>query len=75
MALGNQTDKEFSASGAVTNQYMKHPRLTVPKVHKSALAQIILNGGELQLSPERRFDATIFFTAAELFRKNEIDQK
>ena len=71
MALGNQTDKEFSASGAVTNQYMKHPRLTVPRVHKSVLSQIILNGGEMQLSPERRFDATIFFTATELFKKSD----
>lgn len=69
MELGNQTDKEFSASGAVTSQYMKHPRLTVPKVHKSVLSKIILNGGEKQLSPERRFDATIFFTATELFTK------
>ncbi len=75
MALGNQTDKEFSASGVVTNQYMRHPRLTVPKVHKSALREIILNGGEKQLSPERRFDATIFFTAAELFEKNEGSEK
>lgn len=75
MALGNQTDKEFSASGAVTNQYMKHPRLTVPRVHKSALSQIILNGGEKQLSPERRFDATIFFTANELFKKTTKDGK
>jgi len=67
MSLGNQNDKEFAASGAVTNQYMQHPRLTSPKVHKSALSQIILNGGERLLSPERRFDATIFFTAMELF--------
>lgn len=67
MSLGNQTDKEFSASGAVTNQYMQHPRLTSPKVHKSALSEIILHGGEKLLSPERRFDATIFFTAMELF--------
>ena len=71
MALGNQTDKEFSASGAVTNPYMKHPRLTVPRVHKSVLSKIILNGGEKNLSPERRFDATIFFTATELFGKTD----
>jgi hypothetical protein len=73
MALGNQTDKEFSASGAVTNPYMKHPRLTVPRIHKTVLSKIILNGGERKLSPERRFDATIFFTAAELFGKADSD--
>lgn len=67
MSLGNQTDKEFSASGAITNHYMRHERLTTPRVHRSALTKIILNGGEKLLSPERRFDATIFFTAMELF--------
>lgn len=69
MALGNQTDKEFSASGAITNHYMKHPRLTTPCISKNILSKIILNGGEKLLSPERRFDATIFFTAAALFPK------
>lgn len=71
MGLGNQTDKEFSASGIVTNQYMKHPRIVTPKVGKNVLSEIILNGGERQLSPERRFDATIFFTATELFKQNQ----
>lgn len=67
MSLGPQTDKEFAASGAITNHYMRHERLTTPRVHKSVLSKIILNGGEKLLSPERRFDATIFFTAMELF--------
>jgi len=75
MSLGNQTDKEFSASGAVTNQYMRHPRLASPKVQKSALSEIILNGGEKLLSPERRFDATIFFTAMELFGEIAEEEK
>lgn len=75
MALGNQTDKEFSASGLVTNPYMRHARLERPKVHKSVLSEIILNGGEKMLSPERRFDATIFFTATELFEKKHKTQK
>jgi hypothetical protein len=67
MAMGKQTDKEFAAGGAVTNRYMKHPRLLTPRIHKSVISKIILNGGEKQLSPERRFDATIYFTASELF--------
>jgi hypothetical protein len=75
MALGNQTDKEFSASGVITNQYMKHSRLTLPSIHKSVLSKIILNGGEKQLSPERRFDATIFFTATELFKEIGGEEK
>ncbi|MGJ8633836.1 MAG: HindVP family restriction endonuclease [Luteolibacter sp.] len=72
MALGYQTDKEFAANGMCTNKYMRHARLETPKVHKSVLSEIILNGGEKELSPERRFDATIFFTATELFEKEDL---
>ena len=67
MALGNQTDKEFALNGMVTRNYMQHPRLVKPKLKKELLEQIILNGGEKMLSPERRFDATIFFTASHIF--------
>ena len=67
MDFGNQTDKEFALSGSLTNSYMNGPRLSKPAVRKEALNEIILNGGEKQLSPERRFDATIFFTAQHLF--------
>lgn len=67
MELGNQTDKEFSLNGAQLNKYMMCERLKKPCVPKEALTQIILNGGEEKLSPERRFDATIYFTARHLF--------
>jgi len=67
MGLGNQTDKECSLNGGVTNSYMAHKRLTNPIVPKEAISKLILGGGEKFLSPERRFDATIFFTAAHLF--------
>jgi len=67
MALGNQTDKEFALSGRVTRQYMNHSRLTTPILKKEVLREIILNGGQKELSPERRFDATIFFTASNIF--------
>lgn len=67
MALGNQTDKEFALNGSVTRNYMKHARLTKPKLKKEVLKEIILNGGEKMLSPERRFDATIYFTASNIF--------
>lgn len=61
MALGNQTDKEFALNGGQTHQYMTHPRLTTPILEKEVLREIILNGGQNELSPERRFDATIFY--------------
>jgi hypothetical protein len=67
MALGNQTDKEFALNGRITNQYMKHERLEKPILSKHILKELILNGGERKLSPERRFDATIFFTASHIF--------
>ncbi|CAB4133227.1 Restriction endonuclease, type II, HindVP [uncultured Caudovirales phage] len=67
MALGNQTDKEFALSGRITRNYMEHSRLVKPILKKETLKEIILNGGEKKLSPERRFDATIYFTASHLF--------
>lgn len=62
MAFNYQTDKEFSVSGAITNKYMQCPRLAKPIVPRDALYDIILNGGEKLLMPERRFDQTIYFT-------------
>lgn len=62
MAFNYQTDKEFSVSGAITNRYMRSPRLESPIVPRDALYDIILNGGEKLLMPERRFDQTIYFT-------------
>lgn len=62
MAFNYQTDKEFSVSGAVTNNYMRCPRLEKPIVSRNALFEIIQNGGEKLLMPERRFDQTIYFT-------------
>lgn len=69
MALGNQTDKEYALNGSITRTYMKHPRLSLPALHKSVLNKIILNGGEKLLSPERRLDATIFYSASDIFKK------
>lgn len=71
MALDNQTDKEFALSGKKTISYMACSRLLRPKLSKNVLASIILNGGENKLSPERRFDASIFFTAKQLFEEKK----
>lgn len=62
MSLGNQTDKEFSLSGVKTNSFMACDRLTTPVVTKSEIKNIILGGGQKYLSPERRFDAIIYFS-------------
>lgn len=62
MSLGNQTDKEFAISGNKTYTYMKCDRLTNPIIQKKQIKEIILGGGQKYLSPERRFDAIIFFS-------------
>jgi len=62
MSFHYQSDKEFSVNGGVTSRYMKHPRLRKPILPKEAVYDIILNNGMEKLSPERRFDQTIYFT-------------
>ena len=67
MAYGLQTDKEFALPGQATRKYLDTPRRVVPQLKREIAAEIILNGGEKILSPERRFDATIYFTTDEMF--------
>jgi hypothetical protein len=62
MSLGNQTDKEFAISGNRTHEYMKCSRLAKPIIHKDQIKEVILGGGQKHLSPERRFDAIIYFS-------------
>lgn len=64
MAFNHQTDKEFAVSGRVTRRYMDYPRIYEPAIKSSEIKNIILNGGEKNLSPERRFDQTVYFTVA-----------
>ena len=71
MPLGNQTDKEISMSGSITRQYMTSPRRHKPCLGPEVLQNIILNMGHKKLSPERRFDQTIYFTAEKYFAKNK----
>lgn len=73
MALGHQTDKEFALSGRITHRYMRSERLTNPALPMRVLRDIILNGGYRRLSPERRFDQTVYFTAAHLFESEDSD--
>lgn len=74
MAFGLQTDKEFAMNGKMTRDYMDSPRRVKPAMSKDVLTKIILNGGEKMLSPERRFDQSVYFTAAYLFDEQEEDK-
>jgi hypothetical protein len=67
MTYEHQSDKEFALSGNITLPYLRHRRLVIPAVGKHRLREIILNGGHEMLSPERRFDQSVYFSAAELF--------
>jgi len=55
-------DKEFEISGNRTNAFKASPRLESPIVSKDRIKEIILGGGQKYLSPERRFDAILFFS-------------
>jgi len=62
MTYDKQNDKEFSISGNKTNQYICCKRLTSPIIKKKEIKKIILGGGHKYLSPERRFDAIIYYS-------------
>jgi len=62
MAFGNQTDKEFSIPGNKWRQYVESPRTAVPILPKEIISEIIEDGYIERLSPERRFDQTLYFT-------------
>ena len=67
MDFERQTDKEFAVAGTITNKYMSSSsRLLTPRLSKSVVKEIILNGGEELLRPERRFDQTLYFASKEL---------
>ena len=70
MTFNNQTDKADSFGPSRTRDYMQHERLLRPAIGREVLREIILHRGEMMLSPERRFDATIYFTARDLFERN-----
>jgi len=61
MTFDLQTDKEFSVPGNVTNPYMRCDRLAHLAVDRDALFDIILDRGEEQLMPERRFDQSVLY--------------
>ena len=54
-----KNDKAFSVPGRKTNRLMQSEELAKPRITKDEIKNIILGGGQLLLSPERRFDAAI----------------
>jgi hypothetical protein len=60
---GTKNDKAFSVNGKITHPFMACNILTNPRIEKNELNQIILNGGQDLLSPERRLDAIIYFSS------------
>ncbi|WP_010174907.1 HindVP family restriction endonuclease [Bacillus coahuilensis] len=62
MPFNHQTDKAFASNGNKTNPYMRSEELLTPRIEREELKNIILGNGQLLLSPERRFDAAIYFS-------------
>ena len=62
MAFGNQTDKEFAIGGSKWRQYVTSDRVVRPILPSSVVNEIIEPGCIRRLSPERRFDQTLYFT-------------
>ncbi len=62
MAFGNQTDKEFAINGVKWRQYVSSDRIIRPILPKNTVNEIIQPGYIDKLSPERRFDQTLYFT-------------
>ena len=62
MAFGNQTDKEFAFNGVKWKKYVKSDITVTPILNKSVVNEIIMPGYIEKLSPERRFDQTLYFT-------------
>lgn len=70
MAFGNQTDKEFAIGGSKWRQYVKSPRIIRPILPSEVVNEIIEPGNIDRLSPERRFDQTLYFTV-----RREVDHE
>jgi hypothetical protein len=62
MNYNTLNDKEFAISGSKTNQYLQCERLVRPVITKHEIRNIVLGGGQRLLSPERRFDAILYFS-------------
>lgn len=59
MSFDTRNDKAFSVTGRVTSPVMRCQSLLKPRIGRNSIDQIILGGGQILLSPERRFDAVV----------------
>src|SRR3989344_5674886 len=50
---------QFAIGGMKTREYMRSPELLKPRITRPEIKNIIINGGEKLLSPERRFDGIV----------------
>ena len=66
-SYGNANDKAFAISGIQSHRFLSGKELTHPRISKSEIKNIILGGGQNMLSPERRFDAVLFYSP-EIFK-------
>ncbi|WP_332125368.1 HindVP family restriction endonuclease, partial [Escherichia coli] len=62
MNFGYQSDKEFSLNGKITKAYMDHQRRTKPNLPPSELKEKIINAGQNNISPETRYDQSVYYT-------------
>lgn len=76
MEYGHLNDKEFSVQGKTTIKHMGCPNLSNPRIPATALYEIILDGGEKLLMPERRLDQSVlYYTMSHPRPDNESQQK
>lgn len=61
MTYGYQNDKDFAVAGLITRKYLSDSRMENPLISRDVVEEIILDGGRSNLSPERRFDQSIYF--------------
>ncbi|MBH5321594.1 HindVP family restriction endonuclease [Aurantiacibacter sediminis] len=61
MTYGHQSDKDFAVNGTVTRRYMTNECAYRPRISRDVVDKIILGAGIENLSPERRFDQSIYF--------------
>ncbi len=67
LSYNTKNDKAFSTNGSRTHALMDCDELHSPRILKAEIKNIILGGGQLLLSPERRFDA-IIYNSPDLFK-------
>jgi HindVP restriction endonuclease len=60
LSFNTKNDKAFAVSGKISQPFMACSELTKPRITRDEIKNIILGGGHLLLSPERRFDAIIY---------------